>query len=64
MGLGGRDQSPYPVGVLRGVSLTLYPGEVARLGGENGAGKSTLMKIMVGVLRANVLRSPALGLYP
>ena len=34
--------------VLRGASLTLYPGEVAGLVGENGAGKSTLMKILVG----------------
>src|SRR6266496_6171997 len=36
--------------VLRGASLTLYPGEVAGLVGENGAGKSTLMKILVGAL--------------
>ncbi len=37
------------VQALKGVSLSVWPGEVVSLIGENGAGKSTLMKILGGV---------------
>ncbi len=36
---------------LRGVNLTLHPGEITALLGPNGAGKSTLLRCLVGLLR-------------
>lgn len=53
--------------VLRGVDLTLQPGEVVSLVGENGSGKSTIMKILVGELAPDagtVVRSGVLGYCP
>ena len=45
------------VKALRGVDLTVQPGEIVGLVGHNGAGKSTLMNIISGIL------SPSSGNY-
>ena len=47
----GRRPSAAPRQALRGVSLSVAPGEKIGLIGNNAAGKSTLLKIIAGLLR-------------
>ena len=53
MKLTGVRKSFGPVQALKGVDLSVIPGEVHAIVGENGAGKSTLIGIACGVLRAD-----------
>ena len=40
--------------ILKGVSLTVYPGEIHAIMGRNGCGKSTLSKIIAGQPSYNI----------
>ncbi len=47
--------------MLRGVDLSLHPGEVAALVGPSGAGKTTLLQILSGLLDADAGEATFLG---
>ncbi len=49
------------VHALRGVDLTVHPGEIFGLLGPNGAGKSTLVKILMTVIRPTKCEGTVLG---
>lgn len=49
------------VHALRGVDLTVHPGEIFGLLGPNGAGKSTLVKILMTVIRPTRCSGTVLG---
>ena len=40
-----------PLSVLRGVELTVQPGEMVALLGANGCGKTTLLRLVSGMLK-------------
>jgi heme exporter protein A len=47
--------------VLKGVSLTLRPGEILHVSGPNGTGKTTLLRVVCGLLRPEQGRVSWLG---
>ena len=49
--LSGITKSFGPNRVLRGIELSIEPGEIVSLVGENGAGKSTLTRIIAGAYK-------------
>jgi ABC-2 type transport system ATP-binding protein len=49
------------VEALRGVSLSVRPGEIFGLIGPNGAGKTTLIKILLGIVRKSAGDAQLLG---
>src|SRR3979411_2944916 len=53
-----------PVEALRGVTLTVKPGELVGFLGPNGAGKTTAISLMIGLRRPNSGRALLFGLDP
>jgi heme exporter protein A len=49
------------VRILRGIDLSLHPGEALAVVGPNGAGKSTLLRLLAGLMRPTAGNIRALG---
>jgi ABC-2 type transport system ATP-binding protein len=62
--LQGLEKSFGPIQAVRGVDLTIAPGEVVALLGPNGAGKSTTLDMLLGLLRPDRGRVSLLGRDP
>jgi heme exporter protein A len=57
----GLQRSYGRVRILRGVDLSLYPGEALAIIGPNGAGKTTLLRLLSGLLRPDAGEIRVLG---
>src|SRR5919112_5447042 len=55
------DGAAGPVEILRGVSLTILPGETVALVGPSGSGKSSLMMVIAGIERPSAGRVVVAG---
>lgn len=48
--IGRQVSGPPPIPALRGVNLTIEPGETVGIVGRNGAGKSSTLKVLAGII--------------
>lgn len=53
LALANVESSYGPIRAIRGVSLTVKPGQIATVLGSNGAGKTTILKTISGILDPN-----------
>ena len=60
----GLGRSFGPKEALRGLSLTVAPGELLGIVGPNGAGKSTLLRVLTGLVRRDRGTVSVLGMDP
>ena len=53
-----------PVEALRGIDLTIQPGELVALLGPNGAGKTTAVRILLGLAAPTSGQASVFGRHP